>query len=74
MSVTVNQIVQSVTVLEEINTVEISLIGVQGPQGIQGETGPQGPKGDQIYLGNIDGGVPESNYGGIFNNPDGGEP
>lgn len=29
------------------------------------KTGLQGPKGENIYVGNIDGGVPNSNYGGI---------
>jgi hypothetical protein len=35
----------------------------QGPQGIQGPQGPQGIQGDSIV--NIDGGFPDSDYGGI---------
>jgi hypothetical protein len=44
--------------------------GDQGPQGIQGVQGPQGIQGVQgiqgatTYVGNIDGGAPNSVYGG----------
>ena len=53
--------------------------GPQGPQGLQGltgatgATGPKGDKGDTVYVGNIDGGVPTTNYGGT-NAIDGGTP
>lgn len=39
-----------------------------GPQGVQGTQGIQGVAGDVMY---VDGGLPNSNYGGI-NNIDGG--
>jgi hypothetical protein len=38
--------------------------GPQGPQGIQGDTGPVGPVAVFAVL---DGGLPNSNYGGIEN-------
>lgn len=50
--------------------------GIQGIQGVQGDIGPQGIQGIQgatTYVGNIDGGAPDSVYGGIFN-IDGGTP
>ena len=46
-----------------------SLEGPQGPQGPQGAEGPQGPQGEKGEKGdsiaNLDGGRPDTNYGGI---------
>ena len=48
--------------------------GATGATGPQGETGPQGPAGDTVYVGNIDGGAPDSVFGGSISAIDGGGP
>ena len=40
------------------------LAGLQGPPGPAGPQGPAGPAGDEF--GDLDGGVPDSVYGGMF--------
>lgn len=40
--------------------------GIQGPPGPQGNPGPVGPQGPTVYVGNIDGGLSNSVYGGTF--------
>lgn len=43
------------------------LAGIPGLTGAVGATGPQGPVGaDGALFGNLDGGVPDSVYGGVF--------
>ncbi len=43
-----------------INQIAGLITGPQGPQGIQGLQGPQG-----VSISNLDGGAPDTNYGGI---------
>ena len=43
--------------------IEVSTTGVQGAKGDKGDKGDQG---DTTYVGNIDGGMANSVYGGIF--------
>lgn len=49
-------------------------IGPAGPTGPQGPQGIQGPAGDTVYVGNIDGGAPDSVFGGSISAIDGGGP
>ena len=46
--------------------------GIQGIQGLQGIQGPQGIQGATNYVGNIDGGVASSIFGGSLQTIDGG--
>ena len=41
------------------------VIGVTGPTGSLGPTGSIGPAGPSTVISNLDGGAPDSNYGGI---------
>ena len=43
----------------------IGFTGSQGQQGLRGYTGSGGGGGGGSVFGNLDGGVPDSNYGGI---------
>lgn len=54
----VKEIQNTIEVMGVHNRIEVKLSGIQGPKGDVGESG--------YSVGNLDGGFPDSTYGGVY--------
>ena len=52
---------------DKVDPVVVGGTGPEGPKGPPGPVGPAGPPGPQGASATLDGGLPNSNYGGIEN-------
>lgn len=57
------QVTKKPQIIVELDNILMGPIGPSGPAGPTGPIGPTGPSG--VSLANLDGGAPDSNYGGI---------